>query len=312
MRKNIPLLIFLFISATLQAQGDGPRSFLLLPKGVTGLSSKWLQLNQNLIPAGTALIPGADIKVNVFPNTLFHTFSIKNHFAQVYFMINPGNATASTKIGPPIGPIPTNKISNNGLADGLIGFRIGIQGAPAVSVKEFAKAPSQVSVFADFRYWYSGSYDAGNLLNMGTNRSIFQFGLPFAIPLHKGEQHATWLEIAPALLLFTANNDPSRASFAKQVTQKPLFTLENHLSHNFTSKFWGSLDLRIQQGGRTQVDGKNEDNNISVIAGGLTVGYQLIAPIGITASYGGVVVSDQAKGKMIRLGVVFAYANLKK
>jgi hypothetical protein len=37
------------------AQGDGPRSFLLSPKGVTDINAKWLSLSQNLIPAAPAL-----------------------------------------------------------------------------------------------------------------------------------------------------------------------------------------------------------------------------------------------------------------
>ncbi|MGL6268773.1 MAG: hypothetical protein ACRC2O_12655, partial [Chitinophagaceae bacterium] len=90
--KKIKAFIFTMAFLTsVFAQGDGPRSYLLAPKGVTGINAKWLNLSQNLIPAGTALIPGAEIKVDVFPVTLFHTFSLGGRFAQVIGMVNPGS-----------------------------------------------------------------------------------------------------------------------------------------------------------------------------------------------------------------------------
>ena len=297
------------------AQGDGPRAYLLAPKGVTGINAKWMNLSQNLIPAGTALIPGAEIKVDVFPITLFHTFSLGGRLAQVYGMINPGSATARAKAGPPIGPIPVNELSAGGLSDGFIGFKLGLYGAPALNVVEFAKSPMRFSLFADIRYWYSGSYDENSLLNLGTNRGTFQVGFPMAIPLNNNRARATWLEVAPSMMFFGANNDPARASTiqgVEKITQKPLFVLENHLTQNFNPKFWAGIDFRFQYGGETSADDKPDDNNIAIIGGGISAGYQLLPPLSINASYGGVLISDEAKGNMFRLGVVFTYVNLKK
>lgn len=305
-------LLFCINAEGLMAQGDGPRSFLLSPKGVTGINAKWLSLNQNLIPAGTAMVPGADISVDVFPITLFHTFSLAGQQAQVYAMLNPGSATARAKIGPPIGPIPVNQLSANGLSDGLIGFKVGLKGAPALSVIDFMKSPMQFSLFADIRYWYSGSYSSDKLFNLGTNRATFQIGLPMAIPLNKKRNNATWLEISPSLKFFADNNDPARGSFAKKVEQAPLLVIENHISHNLTPKFWGTLGLRFQQGGRTTVDGVKEDNNMSIIGGGFGAGYQILTPVSLVADYGAVLISDQAKGTMFRISLIVAYANLKK
>jgi hypothetical protein len=316
MRKNLLIsCLALLTFSFLNAQGDGPRSYLLAPKGVTGLNAKWMHLSQNLIPAGTALIPSADIKVDVFPITLFHTFSLGGRLAQGYFMFNPGKATARAKAGPPIGPIPVNELSANGFSDGLIGFKLGLVGAPALNLVEFAKSPMQFSLFGDIRYWYSGSYDQNKLLNLGTNRSAIQIGLPMAIPLNNNRAKATWLEIAPSLMIITANNNPARASTiqgVEKITQKPIFLLENHLSHNFSPKFWAEIGLRFQYGGESSADGVPDDNNIAVMGGGLSVGYQILPPLAINASYGTVLVSDEAKGTMFRLSLLFAYANLKK
>lgn len=313
--KKVKLAVFSVLSLIVQnlfAQGDGPRAFLLAPKGVTGINAKWINLNQNLIPAGTVLIPGAEIKVDVFPITLFHTFSLGGRFAQAFFSAIPGKATATAKIGPPIGPLPVNQISANGFSDGMFGLRVGITGAPALSIVEFAKRPMQFSLFGEMRIWYSGTYESSKLFNMGTNRLAFQFSAPMAIPLNKNRSRATWLEVSPALMFFTDNKDPARSSRAEQVEQAPLLVIENHLTHNFTAKFWASVNMRIQSGGRTTVDGVQDDNNISVLGGGAGIGYQVLPPLGLSADYGGVLISDQTKGKMFRVSMVFTYVNLKK
>jgi hypothetical protein len=314
-RLYLRIWILMLISYASYSQGDGPRAYLLAPKGVTGINAKWINLSQNLIPAGTALIPGAEIKANVFPITAFHTFSLGGRFAQVYGMINPGSATARAKAGPPIGPIPVNELSASGLSDGLIGFKFGLYGAPALNVIEYAKSPMRYSLFVDVRYWYSGSYDQQKLLNMGTNRGTFQIGFPMALPLNDNRAKATWLEISPSMMFFGANNDPARAGTilgVEKITQKPLFLLENHLTHNFNPKFWGGIDLRFQYGGESSADDEPDDNTISVIGGGISAGYQIIPPLSINATYGGVLISNEAKGNMFRLGVTFTYANLKK
>jgi hypothetical protein len=294
------------------AQGDGSHSYLLSPKGITGVNAKWLSLDQNFIPAGTAMVPGAEIRVDVFPITIFHTFSLGGKIAQAYCMFNPGSAVARAKIGPPIGPIPVYELSASGFSDGFIAFKIGLLGAPAIAARNFAQTPMQFSLFADLRYWYSGTYDANKLFNLGTNRNIVQIGFPMAIPLNRNRKTATWLEIAPALDIFTDNNDPARASSAKKLEQAPLFLLENHLSHNFNPKLWGTVNMRFQQGGQTAADGVKDGNSISAVGGGLGLGYQLLPPLSLSMDYGGALFGQQAKGSMFRISMVFAYANLKK
>ncbi len=312
------LIFFIIFSQSVVAQGDGPRAYLLAPKNVTGVSAKWMNMDQNIIPAGSALVPGADIKVDVFPIGLFHTFSLGGRFAQVLAVVTPGSATASATAVPPSFPIPKTSLDASGISDGFVAFKLGLSGAPALNAAEFAKAPMRFSVFGEARYWYSGSYESSKLFNLGTNRGTFQFLVPMAIPLNNNRAHATWLEIAPSLSFFTANNDPSRnpvpgSTQVEKVTQAPLFIIENHLSHNFTPKFWVVGNLRFQQGGQTSADGVEDDNAMSILGGGAGLGYQLLPFLGAYADYGGIIVGDNnAKSNLFRLSVTFSYVNKKK
>lgn len=308
------VFILLFIShfnGFLYAQGDGPRAHLFSPTGVWALNVKYLHLDQNLLPGGNILVKNADITVNVFPTTFVHSFGIGNKFARVFFMLNPGSLDANIAANPK----PINQdLTASGFSDGYIAFEYGLIGAPALNAFEFAKHQPTFSMNALFKYWYSGTYDSGKLLNLGTNRSTFEFGTTMAIPFHKDfSQNATWLEIMPSVQFYTKNNDPARSNTANVVEQEPLLIIENHLTHNFTKKLWAGVDLRFQYGGTTKADGVSDDNLINILGGGVNVGYQISAPLSIFAGYDGILAGDNnAKSNMFRVSLVFAYINLKK
>jgi len=312
------LIICIIFSQSIIAQGDGPHAYLLAPKNVSGISAKWMSMNQNIIPAGTGLVPEAEIKVNVFPTGFFHTFSLGGRFAQVLAVVTPGSATASALAVPPSFPIPKTSIDASGLSDGFLSFKLGLIGAPALNAVEFAKAPMRFSLFGEARYWYSGTYESSKLFNLGTNRGTFQFLVPMAIPLNSNRAHATWLEIAPSISFFAANNDPARnpvpgSTQVEKVTQSPLFIIENHLSHNFSPKFWIVGNLRFQQGGETSADGVEDNNTMTILGGGAGLGYQLLPFMGAYADYGGIIAgSNNARSNMFRLSVTFTYLNKKK
>lgn len=306
------VLLFTFLfSHTILSQGDGPRAHLLSPKGVWAVNPKYLYLDQNILPAGNILVKNADIKVNVFPTTFVHTFSIKGQFARVFAMANPGSLTATaTATSVPI----TQELSASGFSDGFLALEVGIIGAPALNAVEFSQHVPKFNLNGYFRYWYSGTYDSDKLINLGTNRSTFEIGTTMAIPFHKEvSQNATWLEIMPTVQFYTDNSDPARSSTANKVEQAPLLIIENHLTHNLNKKLWIGADLRYQYGGETKADGVPDDNNINILGGGISAGYQIIPPLSAYAGYGTILVGDNdAQSNMLRISLVFAYINLKK
>lgn len=319
MKKLVVVFFLLGVAQLLQtvqvfAQGDGPRSFMLLPKGVTGVNARWLGMNQNLNASGTILIPRAEIKINVFPITAFQTFSLGGRFAQASVMVNPGSVTASAKEVPPVLPLPTTSVKASGLSDGFVAFKMGLMGAPAMDIPTFMKTPMQFSLFGEIRYWYSGSYDASKAVNLGTNRPSYQVGTPMAIPLNKNMAKATWLEISPSVFFFGANNEPPRGTLAKKIEQDMLFSLESHISHNFNPKFWVFANLLYRVGGQTTSDGREDDNAQNMLGGGAGIGYQFLPYLGGYADYGTILTGgpNDATSNMFRIALSFTYAKLPK
>jgi hypothetical protein len=294
------------------AQGDGPRAWMLGPTNMFGIDAKWLNLNQNITPSGNSYIPNADFTINVYPVTAFYTFGIANRFAQVQAMINPGNIEGTidlTKYG-----LQKKSISGSGLADGLVDFRIGLVGAPALKIGQFLKEKPVFSMLGMLRVWYSGTYDPKVFVSMGTNVWTFEIGLPMVIPFGGNKKMPFWWETVPSVEFYTTNTEPSIASFgATKTSQQPLLNWENHISKNFTPELWASIDFRLNLGGASIVDDSVEaDTKLNVFGAGLSIGYQVLPFLSLKGSYGEIIWGDNgADSRMFRLNATFTYVNVK-
>ena len=83
---------------------------------------------------------------------------------------------------------------------------------------------------------------------------------------------------------------------------------ENHVTHNFTPKFWGGVDLRWQVGGETATDGIDDDNLTNILGGGVSLGYQFTRPLGSYGSYGAVLAKKgDAKEQMFRYMLTYSF-----
>ena len=116
-KKISALAVSIIFASSIFAQGDGPRSYMLSPVEVFGINAKWLNMDQNMLPASYIYIESADLKVNVFPTTLFSNFGIKNRFAQAQFMLNPGKVKGdlNTEL-----KLPLTGLSASGFSDGFV------------------------------------------------------------------------------------------------------------------------------------------------------------------------------------------------
>ncbi len=295
----------LFSLHSIHAQGLGPRTNLLGPIGISGVAFQYVNLSQNLSPS-TIFITQAAFEINMFAVSAFHTFKLKNRLAQIVGAVIP--ATSSLELIEVGTSEPTN-FSTNGFTDGYLGLKVGMIGTPALTVTEFSAHLPELSVFSYLRIWFPGSYTNDEVLNLGSNRFTIQYIMPIAIPLNKNKKRGSWLEIFPNVRFFTPNNNPLRTSGKRQIQQKPLFTIENHLSHNFSRKFWMATNLEYQFGGRTIEDGVAVENRINMLSASVSAGYKLHPSLNISADYGKRIFGDNGiNSRMLRMTLVFAYA----
>jgi hypothetical protein len=147
-----------------------------------------------------------------------------------------------------------------------------------------------------------GTYDSKRAINLGTNRWAFRLGVGAVTPLAK---KTAW-ESANSVMLFTDNNDVFGAVDTR--SQDPLFISENHLTHNFNPKTWGSIDLRWQIGGETHSDGFDDDNRTNILGGGVSIGHQFTQHFGGYVSYGRIIAKKgDAKEQMVRVQLAYLF-----
>lgn len=304
------LVLLLLITCKNFAQGDGARMLMWGPTGVTSLIPKWMHLEQNILPADY-LVKDANVTINVFPTTLVHNFNLGGHFAQIMVMANPGTVTGTLTADTPGNQSP--QLSSSGFSDGFVGLKFGLINEPALNALEFAKYKQKFSMMGYLRIWYPGSYDANNPLNLGSNRFTFELGP--AMNFHFGDnlKRPTILEVYPSIHLYTPNNNPTLVTQADKTQQLAMFTFENHLTHNFTDKFWAGVDLRYQYGGAVELDGVKQDNKLNILGSGVVAGYQVIPMLAVHAAYGARIAgSDGTKFNMFKMTATFTYLNKKK
>ena len=316
MKFTYTLLIFLAFfsfSGNIQAQGDGPESHFLKPQKMWGLNFKYLNLQQNMSANGDILTPNLDLKINSFPITLFHVFSIKGQHAEVIAMMNPTSISSRFILADRLNERSYDKTA---FSDGFIGLKVGMINGKAVSLQEYASKKVEFVMMSYLRIWYSGSYDKDELVNIGTNRTTFEYGLPTTMPLWSKGNSSTNLELFPSIRFFTKNKDLLVNPISNETAvrkQSPLFVFENHIIHNFNKKLRATLNGRYQVGGQTSTDGIKDGNAFNNYGATIGLGYQLHPLVYLHVDYGGLLFGDDgAESNMFRFNLQLNYLKIKK
>jgi hypothetical protein len=283
------------------AQGEGAHTYFPAPKGTNILVPTYMHMSSNFNFAGDILIQDADIQSDIGVVSYLRLFAIGGRLSELWVTPIFGSVDGDVVLSNQTVHVPRE----SGFADPYVAVRVGLVGAPALNPAEFMKHAQTFQLYAlAGAYIPIGEYDSSEPLNLGTNRWAIRFGVPMVIPFDAALKTA--LEVVPTIVFYTDNTDPYGASEVRE--QDPVFIVESHLSHTLTPKFWGALDLRYQNGGETTTDGVSDDNRLSQLGGGATIGYQVTRALGFQSGYGGIFAkNDGSKGTMLRLRMTYAF-----
>lgn len=138
-------------------------------------------------------------------------------------------------------------------ADPFFRFSMNFYGAPALTMKEFASYKQDWIIGASLRISPPlGHYDEDKLVNVGSNRWSFrpEIGVSKAF--------GRWtVEVAPGVALYTDNGD---FFGGKTREQAPLFAVQASVTYVVMPSLWLSLSGSYFVGGRTTVDGVENDD----------------------------------------------------
>ena len=141
----------------------------------------------------------------------------------------------------------------SGLNDPRFRFSVNFYGAPALSMQEFADYRQDLIIGASIQVSAPvGQYDSSKLVNIGNNRWSVKpdIGISRALgPLT--------VELSAGVTFFTNNEDYLGGN---TLEQDPVYSTQAHVIYSFGGGVWGALDGTYDYGGRTTVNGVQNDD----------------------------------------------------
>jgi hypothetical protein len=278
----------LLLAAPLSAQDLDPRAYAHVPVNGTFLVWGFSVSHGGVVSDPTLPVTDVNATVETPSVGVGRSFDLFGKTAQVFGVLPYSWAQASGKV---LGE--GKDITRAGLYDMRIRLSVLVRGAPAASVAQFARAPRRTILGTSLTVVApTGQFFPDRLINLGTNRWAFK--PEFAVSQPMGQK---WLlDVYSALWLFTANNSFYPGTATR--TQEPMGAFQAHLSYNFTRLLWAALDATYYVGGRSTVDGiENNDRQSNT-----RVGATLVFPVGRRHS----IKLAVSKGAIVRSGADFS------
>jgi predicted secreted protein len=265
-----------------QVGGEGPRTYWKKPANTHSVGTGMGLYTGNASGFNMAIpVKGAVLDTRAFIFNYVTFFNLFGRRNQVAFTQPFGSLHGTTT-----GRNPVNlDVAAKGRADTVAFWNVNLIGAPAQTLAEYRQwdqrtiLDAQVFVTAPL-----GSHDDTRLLNIGSNRWTYRFGLPFVQSIGEfipGKR--TTFELVPSLTFFTDNTEARRGTAT--MAQDPLFKLEGHLTRDITKDLWVSVDALHQSGGETSLDGVKQDNSQSSLALGASVGFKVSETVSFLATW---------------------------
>jgi len=280
-------MCLLLVAAPLWAQDLDPRAYTNVP-----INARFLIAGFSLSHGGVVTdptLPVKDLKATIETPSLgvAGSFNLLGKTAQAFVALPYSFAQAS---GIAVGE--AREISRSGLSDMRLRLSVLVRGAPATTVREFAKVPRRTILGTSLTVVApAGQFYPQYLINLGSNR--WSFKPEFAVSKPMGEK---WLlDVYAGVWLFTTNSSFYPGTSVR--SQDPMGTFQAHLSYNFRRQLWAAVDATYYVGGQTTIEGVGKDDRLNNARIGATVAL----PVGRRHS----VKLAVARGAIIRFGANF-------
>lgn len=294
-------LILPMLSEPTYAIGDGARAYWPVPVGTNIMTSIWVGVDANRGIDGALISTNASFDTDVFAQMYTHTIDVAGHIGAIAIIPSVGRVKGGISGTAFIG-------ESKGFADLSALVLVNLYGVAAMTRKEFQTFTPETAV--DLLLYVTaatGKYDSDKTINLGSNRWSLRVGAPILHFFDWGPGNTTSLEFVPSITFYTDNNDPSGAE--NKTAQHPLFTVEGHLTHDFSKMFWGSLDGFYTAGGETSIDSVDQGNSQRSLGLGGTLGVYFSPTVNMSLTYGEIVSRNDhgMDGNVLRTMLTFVF-----
>ena len=238
-----------FLSQVVFAQDLAPRAYVISPIHSNAVVVSYAYFNGNLDLGGIP-ITDATATANIPSLSLFHSMNFFGRTANFTATVPYGVADFS-------GEIRSNEtdVHRSGMPDSVYRFSVNLYGGPSMDIREFAKWRQRTIIGASFRFDApTGQYDPSKLVNFGNNR----WGFRPEVGLSRRMGH--WIVDAYVGGWFYTDNPKffSQNQYNPGILirgQKPITSIEGHLSYDVKPRLWVSFDGNFWRGGASSLNG---------------------------------------------------------
>jgi hypothetical protein len=311
--RAIAAIFTLLVCGTASAQDDGARAYWKALAGANVVAFQYLPFDGDSFGSQAFdpvhyIYPESEFQANLIILTYARHLTLFNRTAIFGATLMGGNLDVESFESPfDEGAGEGFKQAAHGFGDPGVSLTFNLVGAPALRsfydvTKYEPKAVLDISVLGSFPI---GEYDSNKVVNLGLNRWWTRIGLPFTYhigPFVPG--YRTSVEITPSVFLFGSNDD----FLGRTLGTDPLYQLEAHVTRDFTSHFFGSVDFLYRHGALAEIEGIEVAEDLDVLSVGFTLDYAVTDNVGLRVSYHSLVGGDsEIDGDMLRINVNFGW-----
>ena len=233
----------------LWAQDLAPRAYTITPLHANAVTLTYGFYDGSLEFNGALPVTNSTGTYNVPVFSIYHSFNMFGHFANVV-------AALPYAVGHFQGDFRQEsvRIYRSGLVDTTYRLAVNLKGGPPMEVPEFHKWHQKTLIGMSLKVVApTGQYDPTKLINWGANKWAFKPELGYSQRWGK-----VVLDAYVGAWFFTNN----RAYFTgrNELSQAPIGAFEGHLSYDWKSRTWVSLDGNFWYGGQTSLNGISNVN----------------------------------------------------
>jgi Putative MetA-pathway of phenol degradation len=245
----IGLGVLLVTASAVTAQELEPRAYSPSPVGTTFLLAGLTHSTGTILFDPTVPIENVESRFDAFVAGAGRTFDLFGRQSAVLVALPLVNFRGRGDVGE-----ERQQVSRSGQADLRVKWYVNLVGSPALPPAAFVKAPPRTSIGVALTVAAPiGQYNRTKLVNLGSHRWSFKPEVGFYKPIGR------WtIEGAAGVWLFTANDEfyPGES----RQTQRPVASLQAHVSYNLSRRAWVALDSSWYHGGQSAVDGVVKSN----------------------------------------------------
>jgi hypothetical protein len=236
------------------------RAYTWIPVRTTNLIMGFSYSFGGVVSDPTLPVKNIDAQVEVASIGVARSFKLFGLTSQAMVVLPYGWAQVSGDVGE-----VRKQITRSGFADMRLRWSVLLLGAPAATLPEIKKTPRKTIVGLSLNMILpTGEYFSDKLINLGTNRFSFRPELALSQPISK-----RWLFDLYAGVWFFTNNQAFYPGDAVR-SQKPMGTVQGHLSYNISPRLWVALNATYYAGGTSTVGDKYNDDRQSNSRIGIT------------------------------------------